>query len=482
MQNSGVSPVIGIILLTAVTVGIVSIASVVVFEVGKENSASESIQDLSITSSENDTHYTVKIIHGSVNSIQLSFADSNYKKQLSNPQPGDTISVEKSYGNEIVVTASNGNSQTLVQSETIIINNIPTSVSEDWNMTYDKNNTDDRAGGLVAVSSGIVVTGASVGTDGDKDYYTVKYDTEGNVVWENRYDNGRTGIASDVAIDSDGNVIVTGRLKNSNDFDYYTIKYDSTGSEVWSNRYDNVKNDFGAAVATDKNNNVIVTGNSKASGDNDRDFVTIKYDSNGTKIWKKRYDSGNANSARGIAVGENNDIFITGRKTNNSQRDYLSIKYTKGGQLEWTADYNNIDKRDYGYGVVVSNNNNPIITGFSKASDNDRDAFTIKYNGTTGSQIWTQRYDTGSGNAAYAISIDRDGGFYISGYNVNLTADYHTVKYNASGNIQYTKSYDSGGKDVSTGISVTTNGDLYVTGYGEPSGTDFDYYTIKYKR
>lgn len=66
---------------------------------------------------------------------------------------------------------------------------------------------------------------------------------------------------SAIAVDSLGNVYVTG----NSDWDYFTIKYDTNGRKLWSKKSN--KGDNPSDLAVDSVGNVYVTGN-----------VTIKYD------------------------------------------------------------------------------------------------------------------------------------------------------------------------------------------------------------
>jgi len=71
------------------------------------------------------------------------------------------------------------------------------------------------------------VTGKSQGSGTNYDYYTVKYDSSGNVVWFARYDSPGNGNdeAAAIAVNSTG-VYVTGRSDGfETGFDYVTIKY-----------------------------------------------------------------------------------------------------------------------------------------------------------------------------------------------------------------------------------------------------------------
>ncbi|NMC77509.1 MAG: hypothetical protein GYA60_09500, partial [Candidatus Methanofastidiosa archaeon] len=89
------------------------------------------------------------------------------------------------------------------------------------------------------------------------------------------YNSGDDDSAYGVATDSQNNIIVTGVSENGSDSDYYTIKYDPNGNVIWEKSYDGKDYDTACGVATDSQNNAIVTGYSYNGSKNV--YYTIKY-------------------------------------------------------------------------------------------------------------------------------------------------------------------------------------------------------------
>ena len=136
--------------------------------------------------------------------------------------------------------------------------------------------------------------GSSYGGSSGSDYATLKYDPDGKLLWENRYNGpgNSDDSASAIAVDGNGNVYVTGGSHGGcSDLDYATLKYDPDGKLLWENRYNGPGNgeDRASAMAVDGNGNVYVTGGSYG-GSCGVDYATLKYDPDGKLLWEKRYN------------------------------------------------------------------------------------------------------------------------------------------------------------------------------------------------
>ena len=140
----------------------------------------------------------------------------------------------------------------------------------------------------------VYVTGNSCGGLTGWDYATVKYDSNGNVVWVSRYNgpvNGTDRVIA-IALDCSGNAYVTGWSPGTGTHeDYTTIKYDPLGNQIWVRRYNGPGNHVDRAydIAIDASGNIYVTGYSRANGTSD-DYATVKYDSYGNELWVRRYN------------------------------------------------------------------------------------------------------------------------------------------------------------------------------------------------
>jgi len=346
-------------------------------------------------------------------------------------------------------------------------------VDTSWVKIYNGlGNGGDFARAVAVDNSGnVYVTGWSTGSGTGPDYVTIKYAPDGTEQWVRRYNGPGNGVddAYAIAVDGSGNVYVTGQVWNGSNYDYMTIKYDTNGTQLWALAYPGMgSHDMARDIAVDASGNVYVTGYSVTppSG-GDIDYATIKYDTNGGFVWLQRYDgpASGDDSASAIAVDGSGNVYVTGQiKIQSSPpyelRGYGTVKYGPAGNLIWARWINPPPYQfDYAYDVAVDGSGNVYITG--KGHGVSLDYLTAKYN-INGNLLWTRTYN-GPGNSddfASAITIDGSGNVYVTGQSTGSGTglDYATVKYDPAGTQLWDRRYNGTGNTDDFASAITLDG------------------------
>jgi uncharacterized delta-60 repeat protein len=170
-------------------------------------------------------------------------------------------------------------------------------------------------GGDCPMAIGVDAKG-SVYVAGAEGFYCtlIKYSSEGRLLWVRHQGEGSV---TAMALDDAGNVYITGFARNPNNSynDYVTAKYNPAGSLRWLRRYDGPGHldDIATSLAVDAQKNVYVTGYSKGL-QNDYDCATIKYNSDGMRLWVRRYNGpGNYHDAgNAIALDQQQNVYVAG--------------------------------------------------------------------------------------------------------------------------------------------------------------------------
>lgn len=367
--------------------------------------------------------------------------------------------------------------------------------AQTWVSRYDSpgDNQDFAVDLAIDDQGGVYVTGNS--SSGDTTVYisTVHYDAaSGAESWTNLYDvPGSNEGASAIAVDNQGGVYVTGEQR-SNDFsvvDFITFRLEATsGERAWASNFDGPNGNFDSPIdiAVDNQGGVYVTGNSTSSDFANRDYATVRYNAaTGEETWASFYNSSENSSDRAtaLAVDTLGGVFVTGFSNNSEQtnQDYATIRYdATTGEQSWLSTYDGPrelpnESPDLARDIAIDNQGGVIVTGESYA-----DYGTVRYDATTGEQVWAQIYNVRENlnEFAIAVAVDAEGNSYVTGIRKVGFGWVVTVKYTPSGEELWVAQFSF---DRTSGIAVDNQGGVYVTGvYFNLDNFSYDYATIRY--
>jgi uncharacterized delta-60 repeat protein len=369
------------------------------------------------------------------------------------------------------------------------------SVTEAWVRRIDGPiHGNDHAHDVRIDSAGnIILTGWIETATGNEDCHTVKYSPQGDLLWENTYAGSATGTDYGYALtlDPSGNVYVAGFGNGTNPatFDIFVLKYDADGNSVWTQRWTSPITNYSAyaySIAVDNQGNVFTTG-FESDGFTDGEFITLKFNSSGVLQWATPYN-GSTNSidyANRIVVDNDGNSYVTGWSGGaNNLHDMTTIKYDPDGNELWVNRYNGTaDDNDYAYWLALDSSGNVYVAGQSVETGSDNDITTIKY-APNGDQIWIRHYDGPAHgyDAGQSIAVDVEGNAYVTGNHTTATGlECVTLKYSAAGDLLWTASFN--GPDASGGVFISIALDdaasAYVTGFVFSGGAG-DVATVKY--
>lgn len=179
-----------------------------------------------------------------------------------------------------------------------------------WRGYYGGTNNDRAHAVARADDGGYVMAGFTESDDfdidnsrGSYDFWVVKIDEGGELVWQRTF--GGTGIerAQDIAKTHDGGYVVTGNTfstdvdvsTNHGESDIWLIKIDTDGNLVWNRSFGGTGFDAAQSVTAGEDGGFIISGNSKSSdGDThanagENDIWLIKTDNDGRMVWQKSF-------------------------------------------------------------------------------------------------------------------------------------------------------------------------------------------------
>ncbi|QMU30549.1 T9SS type A sorting domain-containing protein [Adhaeribacter radiodurans] len=351
-----------------------------------------------------------------------------------------------------------------------------------WDRTIGSRNYDELQAIVATPDGSYVLAGTTynAGIGGDKteatrdttgilsndkgDYWVVKIKDEMPPVtsaWNMRYGGSGTEGFTAVIKTSDGGYLSGGYTNSgiSGDKtqpsqglnDYWIVKSDKNGKKLWDKRYGGSGEDYLNTLIQTSDGGYLLGGSSESGSSGDksqtsrggRDCWIIKINSNGTKVWDKRFGGTGSDEIKKVI------------------------------QLS-TGEY-----------LLAGMSNSPVSGDKSQSSRGGQDYWLVKIKGD-GTKIWDKRFG-GSLNEnleGLALTINGDyllGGSSFSGISGDKTqasrggADYWLVRVSSSGNKVWDKRFGGTGEDnlMDVGSTGTSTGNLFIAGHST-SGAEGD--------
>jgi hypothetical protein len=276
----------------------------------------------------------------------------------------------------------------------IIVTKHAASGFEMWKKVYSSPGTanDQPVSAGIDMFNNIYITASSAAGTSASDVLLLKYNTSGDLQWVKAYGTpAYDDKPSALKVDLQNNILITaagGALQS----DYITIKYSPAGDTLWTRSYNGPGSslDIPYAIALDNMDNIYITGSSRGGSTlGTEDITTIKYSSNGSILWARRFDgiSNGTDIGASITVDGMQNVYIGGSTdTADFKMVYAALKYSAAGDFEWVKTYSISpdSPEDFIYDIKLDNSNNIFVTGISFGIGSDYDFATIKYSQTSG--------------------------------------------------------------------------------------------------
>ncbi|GHS95363.1 hypothetical protein AGMMS50276_10670 [Synergistales bacterium] len=390
--------------------------------------------------------------------------------------------------------------------------------------TYSIQQTSD--GGYIVAGWSASKDGDVTGNHGDSDYWIVKLDSTGGIVWQKSLGGSMGDSTYSIQQTSDGGYIVAGWSAsndgdvtgNHGDNDYWIVKLDSTGGIVWQKSLGGSSRDYATSIQQTSDGGYIVAGLS-SSKDGDvtgnhgySDYWIVKLDSTGGIVWQKSLGGSGYDEAFSIQQTSDGGYIVAGRSNSNDgdvtdhhgDNDYWIVRLNSTGGIVWQKSLDWAGS-DAGYSIQQTSDGGYIVAGdsfrpyYSNRGDISgyhglSDYWIVKLD-STGDIVW-QKSLGGSGiDRAFSIQQTSDGGYVVAGESDSNDGDvtgnhgdndYWIVRLNSTGGIVWQKSLGGSGYDVTHSIQQTSDGGYIVAGYSNSNDGDvtgnhgnYDYWIVK---
>lgn len=251
-----------------------------------------------------------------------------------------------------------------------------------WNVTWGGEGLDAGYGVDVGDFGNVFVVGYSEINDRYGDVILLKYNNSGQLEWNKTWGGLDTDSGFDIAIDSTGNIFITGYTSSYGAVtsDIILIKFDTNGNLVWNFTWGYNLPDKGNTLIIDSSDFIYIVGSTQNIGAGNSDIVLLKFNGSGILQWNKTWGGQNYDIGYGIALDSKRNVYIVGstKSFGAVDGDACLIKFNSFGEFVWHKIWGNINEV-FPYSIAIDTTDNIFITGKTKNAGINHNIFLLKY-------------------------------------------------------------------------------------------------------
>ncbi len=382
----------------------------------------------------------------------------------------------------------------------LLVNTIP---EIEWSTPVGGENGDYAYNTIQTSDGGYLVVGDSYSIGGDvsnpigmSDWWVVKLDAAGQLVWEQSYGTVEEEAAWDVIEVDNGHFVIAGNRGITNNA--WAMRIDGAGNVIWANEYGGSQFDeFRTVEKTADGGFAFFGGTNSADGDaigntGGASYWLVKTDGGGNIIWQNTYGSSASEGGLDMKVTPDGGYVMTGQSYggggdvsgNYGQIDAWIVKVDTNGNIEWE---NNFGGSAYDYLYKIDNTpdggyiaaGNTFSNDFDVVGANYADWWVVKLD-INGNIEWINTYGGSSFEDCKAVLSGQDG-YYLGGTNGSADGeasqylgiqDYWVMKLDFCGEIVWEKSYGGSYSEEINNMQFANDGGLILSGYSDSNDGD----------
>ena len=347
-----------------------------------------------------------------------------------------------------------------------------------WNKTYGGAGSDSASTVVQTCDGGYAIAGCtrSFGA-GWGDFWLVKTDASGNVEWSKTYGGTDMDVARSLVQTVDGGYAIAGLTQSfgAGSWDFWLVKTDTDGAILWSRTYGGPGNDRAWFVQQTGDGGYMVGGITTSFGAGS--FWLVKTNSTGHVEWNRAYGgTGEAYSGQQTRDGGYIMAGIGGR-------DFQLVKTNSTGYMEWSRTYGG-PGGETATSVKQTSDGGYIVAGGTNSFGAGLYDFWLVKTDSDGNMLWNKTYGGTDDEMAGSVVQTCDGGYIVAGTVYTeppgISGDIWLVKTDADGTMQWNKTYGGAGEESGQSVEQTSDGGYIVAGRTDSFGAgNGDFWLIK---
>jgi len=304
-----------------------------------------------------------------------------------------------------------------------------------WNKTYGGVGDDDGWSIEENPDGSLIVAGLSTSFGmGSGDFWLVKTDASGTMLWNKTYGGPLLDMASSVVKTADGGYALTGYTYSfgAGNSDFWLVKTDAFGVEQWNKTYGGANDDFGFSLLQTSDRGYALAGSTSSFGQGVYDFWFIRTDQYGNTVWNKTYGGIGYDEAWATLQVSDYRFVLAGwtESFGAGNSDCWLIATDASGNPQWNVTWGGAEN-DYAYSVLQCNDGNFALVGETRSFGAvGSDFLLVKFSGVANvaiTNVTTLKNVVGQGYTTNISVMATNEGDFTETFNVTVRVNVTSV-------------------------------------------------------
>lgn len=370
----------------------------------------------------------------------------------------------------------------------LLINSVVAS-SELWSQTYGGADIDHVEAIIQTHDEGFALVGYtdSFGA-GYSDFWLVKTDESGNMAWNRTYGGVDFDIAYSLVETLDMGYVIVGETSSfgAGASDFWVIKVDGLGNVLWNKTYGGTGFEGATSIIQTSDGGFAIAGNIGFQSVDFQmfDFWLVKTDSYGNLEWNQTYGQADRDFVHSLVETSDGGFALagsSGASFSAGPADFWLVKTDLNGNMEWNVTFGGADFES-AYSLIELSDEGFVLAGYTCSfGAGGADALLVKTD-NFGNVVWNKTYGGTSDDRAHSLVEVSDGGFAMAGRTLSFgdNCDFWLIRTAADGTVHWNQTYGGADFDVAYSLVQTSDMGFALAGETKSFGAgSIDYCLIK---
>ena len=298
---------------------------------------------------------------------------------------------------------------------------------------------------------------------GEDDWYFVRIDPNGEELWTRTFGGGHYDACYSIKAHDNGDFTLFGHTWSfgAGEKDFYLVRTDSEGEMIWEQTYGGADFDFGRDHIVTSDGGYAMVGYAMSIGAGGKNMGLYRADPDGEEMWAVAFGNDDNEDCYSIVQTSDGGFALAGYRSpdpeNPDNSNAWLVKTNSDGEMEWEAEYGG-DFQEEWRDVALTDDGGFILTGYAFVEgQRSFDLLVGRYN-ADGELLWTKTQGEELAESGSSVVTNADGFSICGDANFGESNQVWLIQYEPENIVSYILAIPAGWNFISSPVIPLDDG------------------------